>query len=508
VEVLWQESPSGPSHSAAAQPISPESGYFWFFAPENVEVAVKILDGTSVNGHFWVFYGALSNVHYTVSVTDPSTGKIKNYENAAGTLASVADTEAFDGMGAAVRTPAACRTANVASAGLSWVPIGPDEMTAVFVVAVDPHDSRVVYASAGGESYRIFKTSDGGASWTTLVTFPDFAYKIVLDPHASEVVCVLTAGGAYRSTDGGISWESFGTELGIGDLEFDSVSAGTIYAGTVNGFLVSTDGGATWSARGQELAGRSVGPIETTPSGEFYAVSAFVELWSSSDAGESWTHVHSFHSEGLSSLAADPSDGSTVYASPSCCAVWPGSTPFPPAPVLKSTDSGATWAEVLGENTGSTSIVLDPVDSRVVYAGGDAGVFRSANAGTSWTRFSDGISLQRVFTLGIASGSLFAGTSGGVFGLDLAGLPGSCQQGGNSLCLNGGRFRVDVAFTRTSLGPTMPAPAVPMTRDTGYFWFSTTPTWSSWSKCSTGAVSTGTSGFSMGPCRRSATPSP
>ncbi|HVT60975.1 MAG TPA: hypothetical protein VHR45_21610 [Thermoanaerobaculia bacterium] len=74
---------------------SGESGTFWFFDPNQVEVAIKILDGRALNGSFWVFYGALSDVQYDVVVTDTATGQVKTYHNTAGTLASVADTQAF-----------------------------------------------------------------------------------------------------------------------------------------------------------------------------------------------------------------------------------------------------------------------------------------------------------------------------------------------------------------------------------------------------------------------------
>jgi hypothetical protein len=48
-----------------------------------------------VNGHYWVFYGALSNVEYTLTVTDTMTGKVKTYKNPLGRFASAADTAAF-----------------------------------------------------------------------------------------------------------------------------------------------------------------------------------------------------------------------------------------------------------------------------------------------------------------------------------------------------------------------------------------------------------------------------
>jgi hypothetical protein len=54
-----------------------------------------VLDARVVNGKFWVFYGALSNVQYTITVTDTQTGVVKTYTNPDGTLASVADTSAF-----------------------------------------------------------------------------------------------------------------------------------------------------------------------------------------------------------------------------------------------------------------------------------------------------------------------------------------------------------------------------------------------------------------------------
>jgi hypothetical protein len=60
-----------------------------------VEIVLKAVDGRAFNGFFWVFYGALSDVQYTITVTDTVTGAVKTYANAQGNLASVADTAAF-----------------------------------------------------------------------------------------------------------------------------------------------------------------------------------------------------------------------------------------------------------------------------------------------------------------------------------------------------------------------------------------------------------------------------
>ena len=94
VRAAWTDF-SGHSGAGMAVPLTAGTGYFWFFGPANVETVIKVLDGRPVNGHFWVFYGALSDVRYTLTVTDTVTGKVKTYTNPAGQFASVADTLAF-----------------------------------------------------------------------------------------------------------------------------------------------------------------------------------------------------------------------------------------------------------------------------------------------------------------------------------------------------------------------------------------------------------------------------
>ncbi len=94
VTAAWKDF-QGNTGTGTAVSSTGDTGYFWFFAPENVEVVLKVLDGRGLNGKFWVFYGALSNVEYTLTVTDTQTGAVKTYKNASGQFASVGDTGAF-----------------------------------------------------------------------------------------------------------------------------------------------------------------------------------------------------------------------------------------------------------------------------------------------------------------------------------------------------------------------------------------------------------------------------
>jgi hypothetical protein len=98
VVVEWQDFQGG-SGAGQVVPIagSSDTGSFWFFDPANVELVVKVLDARAVTGRFWVFYGALSNVGYTLTVTDTQTGEVRSYENPSGSFASRGDTAAFPG---------------------------------------------------------------------------------------------------------------------------------------------------------------------------------------------------------------------------------------------------------------------------------------------------------------------------------------------------------------------------------------------------------------------------
>ena len=81
-----------------AQSKALDSGLLWFFSPENWELLVKVLDGCAINGHFWVLFGAGTDVQIELRVTDTILGRYRSYSNPLGTAAaSLIDTEAFAG---------------------------------------------------------------------------------------------------------------------------------------------------------------------------------------------------------------------------------------------------------------------------------------------------------------------------------------------------------------------------------------------------------------------------
>ncbi|HEX6904479.1 MAG TPA: vanadium-dependent haloperoxidase [Thermoanaerobaculia bacterium] len=73
-----------------------DSGQFFFFNDDNIELVVKVLDGCGTNQRYWVFASGLTDVEVLLTVTDTETGRSRQYFNPLGkTFAPVTDTEAF-----------------------------------------------------------------------------------------------------------------------------------------------------------------------------------------------------------------------------------------------------------------------------------------------------------------------------------------------------------------------------------------------------------------------------
>lgn len=96
VEAQWRDfqDDEGPG---VGTPLTRDSGYFWFFDADNVEVLVKVLDAcVDPFQHFWVFSAGLTNVEVTLTVTDTWADETRTYVNPlTRPYAPVLDTAAF-----------------------------------------------------------------------------------------------------------------------------------------------------------------------------------------------------------------------------------------------------------------------------------------------------------------------------------------------------------------------------------------------------------------------------
>jgi hypothetical protein len=87
---------SGNAGAAHAVFLTSDTGYFWFFSSPNVEAIVKVIDGCTLGGHYWVFAGGLTNVKVVLTVTDTQTESARTYTNPPSTtFLPIQDTTAF-----------------------------------------------------------------------------------------------------------------------------------------------------------------------------------------------------------------------------------------------------------------------------------------------------------------------------------------------------------------------------------------------------------------------------
>jgi hypothetical protein len=59
LEATWSVA-DGPRHPAQAVRLTRDTGFFWFFERNNLELVAKVLDGCAINGHLWLFVAGLT----------------------------------------------------------------------------------------------------------------------------------------------------------------------------------------------------------------------------------------------------------------------------------------------------------------------------------------------------------------------------------------------------------------------------------------------------------------
>ncbi|MCB0399211.1 MAG: T9SS type A sorting domain-containing protein [Winogradskyella sp.] len=209
--------------------------------------------------------------------------------------------------------------------GMSWTVLSDNLSNIdVYALAIDPTDSNTYYW--GSTSGTIFKSTDGGSTWSSL---GGLAYgvvnKILVDPtNAMKVYASVQGNGLYKSIDGGATWSSiYFVATGTGyDFEFKPNDPNVVYA-SGNAFYVSTNGGTsftqiTGSGANQFSSGPKMIGVSADNPDVVYVLEAnsglFGALYTSNDSGSSFTkltHTQNFFgydSNGNDALGQAPRD--------------------------------------------------------------------------------------------------------------------------------------------------------------------------------------------------------
>jgi hypothetical protein len=87
---------TGSEDDANPTVLTTDTGYFWFFDPDNVELVVKVLNACVINQRYWVFGGGLTDVAVTIDVLDTLTDTLQRYSNPQGVaFQPITDSDAF-----------------------------------------------------------------------------------------------------------------------------------------------------------------------------------------------------------------------------------------------------------------------------------------------------------------------------------------------------------------------------------------------------------------------------
>lgn len=237
------------------------------------------------------------------------------------------------------------------------------------------------------------------------------ANSIAVDPRLPGTIYVGTLGrGIFKSEDHGKTWHAQNvglTNLSIGEVAIDPFDPNILYSTSDSGMLRSQDGGGNWTDINNGLLVSPLAGIalDTNTPGLIYIGTWGAGVYKSEDHGQHWIqHSNGITNLGVHDISIDPSHSNRMYA-----ATQQG--------VFGTTDSGKTWEYFGPVPMDTVTVKVDPRDTNVVYAGvWDQGVFRSDDAGRSWTPASAGLTDARIrskFVMGAQQGEVYVGAWGG-----------------------------------------------------------------------------------------------
>jgi photosystem II stability/assembly factor-like uncharacterized protein len=204
----------------------------------------------------------------------------------------------------------------------------------------------------------------------------------------------VSGAGLYMTTDEGATYTHITMTPQPGafyKLRFGPGSSTIVHAGTSTGYFKSTNGGYNWTNYlGLKITDVAVNPSNTNI---MYAAqwgdSLNGGIWKSTNAGLNWTRLTTggipFINVGRTSISIAPSSPAILYVNMS---KWYDNTTMG---VYKSTNAGSTWTNVTpvpsfhgGQGFHNCNSVVHPTNPNLVFVGG-VQLFRSTNGGSSWT---------------------------------------------------------------------------------------------------------------------------
>ncbi len=304
--------------------------------------------------------------------------------------------------------------------GVNWTVMSGTEklpQTSSSSLCINYANDQTLYLSLGdadyySNSYGIYKSMDGGATWNAANSGSGtaMAVEMLMDPSDTNKVVAATKNGIYRTTNGGSSWTL--TQAGtFRDMKAKPVSGSkTLYAVTATAFYYSTDFGITWTQATSVVPPSGNGgmriAVSAADTARVYLLTTGGngQIYKSTNSGGTFTTVYSSASQCLVCYDASVTSGSQgnydmdISANPlkanelliAAHCVW------------RSTDGGATWSKrTFWYNechTDMHQIEWNPYNNAQRWNANDGGVWMSTDTNaTLWNPRSDGLAATEAY---------------------------------------------------------------------------------------------------------------
>ncbi len=269
----------------------------------------------------------------------------------------------------------------------------------------------------------IYKTTDGGASWTDLSNGLQISqiYRIgTAQTIDNDIICGLQDNGTKEFYNNGWVERNGGDGM---ECIIDYTNPYTLYASYSNGVIYrSKNNWTNYTTISDNIPntpdGAWVTPFVLHPTNPNTLFAGYKRLWKSDDQGDSWYYISPIFSTGvdLRSICVSPSNPNTIYVANYFS-------------LYQTTNGGTTWNNIssgLPSGVKITYITVDPTNSQRVYvtlSGYSAGnkVYMSPNGGANWYNYSGSLPNVPVNCITYQKNTnegLYIGTDLGVFFTD------------------------------------------------------------------------------------------
>ncbi len=341
--------------------------------------------------------------------------------------------------------------------GATWDPIMDREGSySIGWVTLDPRNPNVVWVGTGERNSQrsvaygdgVYKSEDGGRSWKNVgLKESEHIGRIVVDPRNSDVVYVAAQGplwsaggdrGLYKTSDGGRSWTrvlAISDNTGVSDVVLDPRNPDVIVAASyqrrrhfftlINGgpesaIHRSTDGGKSWTKVTTGLPSEELGRIGLAISPQDPDVLyANVEaanrrggMYRSTDNGVTWQKMSDFNQGAMyyGDVFADPHDFDRIYV---------------PDVLFQVSDDGGRTMRAMSTramHVDNHIIWVDPRNANHMLVGNDGGLYRSYDRGQTWV-FFENLPLAQYYDVDVDDAAPFYNVYGGLQDNNSLGMP-------------------------------------------------------------------------------------